>query len=644
MGTVLEAQDERLGRKVAIKVLSNRVADPLALEGFQREARLAAKLKHPNIAALYELGEDADQPYLVMEWVEGESLEERLRRGPLSLELALALLDGFVSALDYAHAKGVVHRDIKPANLMLTGERQLTLIDFGLATMLAEPQSSVTGPIFGTPLYMPPEIAAGEPVDGRADLYSAALVLFEMLVGKPPFGGGTVMQIISQQLNAPRPVLSEHAPQLPTALDDVLTKAMSRQPEQRYPTGKAFYQAVLSASGLTPERAPNSTRGLVPFLVIALMLTLGLLAAMAPGSPPPSTAPSAAGAATSTPSPSQPAALEWSVGDADAAGTMALYAVPTTAPTPVWRHRGAAPDYLVEAQGQLLGSGAGGTEVWQAETGKTLWRSSEGGQPFLSPRFEPERVLLCQDKGWVALDASDGKLLWRHNAKDEVLAGVLSDADTLYSVGGSTLTALEASDGQVLWTAQCSQPLLEVSPVIGSSGVFVATEGQQVEAYDESSHKRIWNVNTGASPSSLCFSPQGLLLVGCDDGTLLSYSMVTREDQWQRDESDLSSVLGLAAVPDLVVATAEEAAMAAFDKDGNLEWQVPLADEPMAAAQTDGDLILVAGSRQVQCLDATSSRVVWTVTAPSDLQGAPLCVDGWLFLPLVDGIQALREP
>lgn len=644
MGTVLQAQDERLGRTVAIKVLSCERVDDAALRGFQQEARMAARLKHPNIAALYELGEDADKPYLAMEWVEGESLQARLERGPLSLELSLDLMEGILSALDYAHTKGVVHRDIKPANLMLTGERQVTLVDFGLATMLTEPQASTTGPLFGTPLYMPPEIAAGETVDGRADLYSAALVLFEMLVGKPAFGTGTVMQIISQQLNAPRPVLSEHAPHLPEALDAVLLKALDRDPNARYASGKQLLQALREASGLEAKKSPPSSRAAAAVVLLALLLGMGYLAtrprAGPEGKAPASPSPRPVASAHPSPTP----AASWSLGDADAEGTFTIYEIPTQAPLPAWRHQGVAPKYLVEAEGVLLASGTAGLEALDATTGKGLWKSPLGGQPFLSPRHDPERVLLKQKTGWSAFDAETGKELWKNGGP--AVGGVLSDADVLYSISGSRLTALQASDGAVLWTVVTKHPLLPIAPVVGSSSVFVATEGPRIEAYDETSHQKVWQVEPDTRPTSLCFSQQGALLVGCEDGTVMSYAMVTRQDQWEMD-SYLSAVIGTATMPDLVVATCRNGEVACFDKEGYLDWQIRLDETPVSPAQTDGDTVLVAqvgGRGEVLCLSAETSKRVWSLLAGSELQGAPLCVDGWLFLGVADGVRAFREP
>jgi serine/threonine protein kinase len=179
MGIVYRALDPALDRRVALKLLApHLLGNPDALARFRREATAVANLKHPNIATVFELGEHDGQPFIAAEWIEGQTLTQLMaEQGPLPLSRALLLYDQLASALDYAHANGVIHRDCKPSNIIVRANDHATIVDFGLAWADAGPSITATGSIFGTPHYMAPEQIEGKRVDGRADLYALACVL-----------------------------------------------------------------------------------------------------------------------------------------------------------------------------------------------------------------------------------------------------------------------------------------------------------------------------------------------------------------------------------------------------------------------------------------------------------------------------------
>ena len=254
MGVVYRAEDTRLGRQVAVKFLSAKLsADPVALERFQREARAASSLNNPHICALYDIGRHHDLPFLVMELLDGQTLRNRINGSPLPTALLLDLAVQVTDALEAAHAAGIVHRDIKSANIFVTASGLVKIVDFGLAklarragaevdpfadTALARPSPPATesGQTFGTLSSMSPEQARGEELDGRSDVFSFGVVLYEMATGREPFGGRTSALIFDAILNqAPRrPSLIN--PAIPAELEHIILKALEKDRDLRYQT------------------------------------------------------------------------------------------------------------------------------------------------------------------------------------------------------------------------------------------------------------------------------------------------------------------------------------------------------------------------------------------------------------------------
>jgi len=269
MSRVFLATETALGRRVVIKVLPPELATTIDLERFRREVRLAASLQHPHIVPLLAAGQAGDLLYYTMPYIEGESLKERLARlGPISPSEVIRLLRELADALAYAHGRGVVHRDIKPANVLLSGHALLA--DFGIAKALtaaatlgkraAEPALTTTGQILGTPVYMAPEQALGDPsADHRVDLYALGCVAYEMLTGRPPFTGASLQALVAAHLlEVPAP-LREHCPQVPVGLETLVLQLLSKDPDFR-PTSSAMVLELLekeyvAGGGSGSERA-----------------------------------------------------------------------------------------------------------------------------------------------------------------------------------------------------------------------------------------------------------------------------------------------------------------------------------------------------------------------------------------------------
>ena len=266
MAIVYLAQDLKHRRQVAIKVLRPELAAALGRERFLREVTTTANLRHPHILPLFDSGEADEFLFYVMPLVEGESLRGRLaREKQLPLDDALRITREVADALDHAHAHGLVHRDIKPANILLENGHAV-VADFGIAraiTAAAAEALTETGLSLGTPLYMSPEQAAGEPsMDGRSDQYALGCVLYEMLAGEPPFTGRTAQAILARRLAEPVPPLRTVRESVPAHVEQVINRALSKTPADRFATVRQFAEALAASNGSVVRRsAPSPLAG-----------------------------------------------------------------------------------------------------------------------------------------------------------------------------------------------------------------------------------------------------------------------------------------------------------------------------------------------------------------------------------------------
>lgn len=266
MGVVYLAEQPELGRRVAIKVIAPALAsDPDYLQRFRRESRLAAAIEHPNAIPIYEAGvADEDMPYLVMRYVEGEDLSSLLRReGRLDTKRAAAIVDQIAGALDEAHARGLVHRDVKPANVIVESRRgteHAYLTDFGLTReMDASSGVTATGRWVGTIDYASPEQIKGRPVDARCDVYALGCVLFTTLTGRLPFERDEDVAKLYAHVSEPPPMASAVAPDVSQEVDRVISRAMAKDPDFRFPSAGDFGRAALAAATGTPVAEPEHT-------------------------------------------------------------------------------------------------------------------------------------------------------------------------------------------------------------------------------------------------------------------------------------------------------------------------------------------------------------------------------------------------
>jgi serine/threonine-protein kinase len=256
MSEVYCARDEELGRRVALKLL----APDADTARFDREARAVASLAHPNVVQLYDYGEDAGRPYMVLEYVPGGTLEERLQDAkgkPLPDEETHLIAGGIAAGLAHAHARGVVHRDLKPANVLFDEEGRPKLADFGIARMAAgEGTLTEAGTVLGTAAYISPEQAAGEPATTASDVYSFGIILFRMLTGRLPFESNDPMELVLMNRDEPPPPLTAFRDDPPALLESTATAALEKRPADRPQDGAALLAALgVTATALTTATA-----------------------------------------------------------------------------------------------------------------------------------------------------------------------------------------------------------------------------------------------------------------------------------------------------------------------------------------------------------------------------------------------------
>ena len=276
---VYRAQHVRLGRAAALKLLTPAVGEADFRERFLRESQLAASLDHPSIVPVYDAGEDENLLYIAMGLVEGSDLKTLLaEEGPLPLRRTLRIVGQIGSALDAAHARELVHRDVKPANILVGADDRAYLSDFGVVKELASNGATRTGSFVGTIEYSAPEQIEGKEVDGRTDVYALACVLYECLTGTPPFHRPSEVAILNAHLHAPPPKLTKAAADLPPALEQVVSKALSKSPLDRYGTCAEFLAA---ARGAAAERRVHGRRLAVSLAVLVLAALLGAAIALA---------------------------------------------------------------------------------------------------------------------------------------------------------------------------------------------------------------------------------------------------------------------------------------------------------------------------------------------------------------------------
>lgn len=612
MGVVLKAFDGCLQRPVAIKVLDPQlVDDELAHKRFCREARAAASITHENVVAVHQVDaeESRELPYLVMQLVSGESLQDRLDRvGPLELRDILRIGTQTAAGLAAAHAQGLIHRDIKPANILLEeGTDRVKLTDFGLARSTEDVKLTQTGTVAGTPLYMAPEQARGEPLDHRTDLFSLGSVLYAMCTGQPPFQGSTPFLVLQQvTTEQPRPI-REVNPEVPEWLANVIARLQAKKPEERFQSAAEVAEILGHKLALltpavkvppAPSRKPGpsgllgrvviAAAGLVLLATAALIATeatgltriLPSLAALYPNREEPGIHPRAVLQGNAGP--------VWGVAFAPDGDTVAMALDDGT--VKLWdpaankvkatlnAHDGPAWAVAYSPDGKRLATASddGTAKLWDAVTRKehrTLSHATGARSVAFSP--DGRKLATGTRNGTVTIwDAEDGQQLLTIKAHRGVVMSLAfaPDGDSLASASGDkTVKVWDVATGQ------------EQVPVQGHDGgiyaVRVAPDGQTLATGGWDKTVRLWDAATGQGVAKLSGHEQDVWAVAFHPGGKLLAS--ASEDRtvklWDVSQGkEVATLRGHTGTVYSVAFSRDGKTLASGSRDGTVRlWEVP---------------------------------------------------------------------
>ncbi len=523
MAVVYLAHDPVVKRPVALKVLPRQFTfDPEFRARFQREAEIIAALEHPAVVSIYDVGEDDEQPYIVMRYMPGGTLADRLRRGPLPLAEAARLVARLAPALDEAHARQIIHRDLKPENILFDQRGDPYLSDFGLAKLAQAGKGLTSSVIIGTPAYISPEQAEGRrQLDGRSDVYALGALLFEMLTGRLPFEADSAVALLLKHLNEPAPRLHAVRPDLPLVCEVIVARALAKSPTDRYPTvGALAHDLSRAAAGenvgapgvIEPAPSPIATPplgapGLSPENAEAMTLLLTLEGHTKPVN----------GLAFGP---------EGVMASASEDGTVRLWALPVGKPLRVLKgHREGVWDVAFNPDGRTLASASRdhAARVWEVNTGRLLLGLEGHTAGVRCVAFSPDGRRLVSgsfDATVRVWDAASGQLQNTLTGHTDAVACLAFSPDGRTLVSGSwddTLRLWDAAKGHWLRTLKGhTGAVVTVAFITLNDELFIASG-------DRSETARWWDARRGENRRTLTDVFGGTGAVFSPDGRLLAF-------------------------------------------------------------------------------------------------------------------------
>lgn len=617
MGVVYRAYEPSLDRLIALKVLAPPLdQDPRFVARLQREAINTARLRHPNIALLYEFGQVDGTTFLAMEYVPGVSLRQLLAQGLLPIERTLNILGQIAQALDYAHRVGIVHRDVKPSNILVGPGDHAMLIDFGLSDMAETSLLTADSSLLGTPQYMAPEQAAGRGADSRTDQYALAAIAYEMLTGVPPFHSRHAAAIVHAHLYETPAPANEVCPTLPQTVDAVVQRGLAKAPHERYPSLTAFIndlRAALTVRVRRPRRITRHRLALGGIATIVLAVTLALW---------------------------QPAVFSESAVQANisAAGRSGV-------PLPqqiIWQYDpdvvGGPP--LVLADGSLVvGTLDGGIVALRADTGDRQWHKG-GDTIYGAPSVSNGLIVVGgANESVLGLSLEKGGLIWQTRVTGAVdIAPIIAGDRVVVTTDKGYVYVLQSASGQVIW----SRPLElgAQAPLLGADRIFVSV-GRALYALDLQSGVVDWEFEAAGTITTQPVLDGDNVLIGTERGTLQAIAIAGGNEQFRY--AARGSLRAAPAIGEQLLFVVDQAgSLTALSADGRrVEWRfdagAAITATPVLA---DGKLLFGASNGVVYALDARRGRLLSRLQLNGSIETPVILGDGVIYVR-ADQIYAL---
>lgn len=613
MGAVYKACDIQLGRIVALKLLTT--WDRVGADRFLREARTMAKLSHPNIVGVYDIGTAEGRHFFTMDFVEGETLSRLLANSSLSIRRAVDLAIKVTGALEYAHAQGVIHRDLKPANIIVDRAKNPRVMDFGLAKV-SEVSRALTrsGMVMGTVQYMSPEQACGEAVDPRSDVYAMGVLLYEMLTGHPPFYKGTFLNIVQQIFEAEPTPPSKINPRVPGELENICHRALEKKPEHRYQNAgelsRDLQRFVQGKSLAKPGRIEilsqrikkNPRAALAAVLLAATFLFI------------------------------------WSIARGDkkeeAKSAPPLHRAVDPLPLPPVLTEEERPPQTdgVKFRGDLCGSG-----VYQGRDIAVLkgarWKFKAQKAVESSPAVWQD-VLYCgsNDGKIYALDCTCGKCLWFLQTGSRVVAAPALADGTLYC--GSldrSLYAVEAATGKVQWTFAASGHIASSPAIAGDNLLFGCGDGT-FYALDRKGGLR-WKVHTGGPINSSPCVAGGMVYFGSDDHCIYAVDLHSGKHLWNFATGAQIGCSPAHADNTIYCGSLDSHFYAIDAAGGKLRWKLDTgARNNSCPAVAEGVVYFGSDTGNVYAVSGDDGRLLWTYRTSGMVSSSPAVTKNMLYV------------
>lgn len=664
MATIYKAHHAVMGRYVAIKVLPHNLAhDETIRARFRREVKTIARLEHRYILPVYDVGEYDGVIFMVMRYIEGGTLSDLIGRGPLPAERVVEIIGQVGEALAYAHRQGVIHRDIKPQNILIDRDGNALLSDFGIAKVIIEGTMHLTGEgtLLGTPYYMAPEQVSGQPIDGRADIYSLGVVLYEAFTGRRPFTADTPLSIALMHLYNPLRPPRQINPAIPEAIERVILKALEKDPDARYQTADEMVDNLRAALDQTSPQptliaAPRAeTAAAAPQAVYPQSIPQPTIVhpqtAQQPTIVHPQTAQSAAlpAAQRRRPAPWIIAGgvaaavliallllvvLPKNTGDSSivleatatapaptaAAGQPALENTATTAPRTA--EPGVAP--TAEPTATLLPTGPVGRETWRFQAGKAI---------NTIPAYSGGTIYFGSEDGRIyAVDSASGQAKWTFETQDAVYSSPVVAGGVVYAGSwDSYLYALDATSGAELWKYKTGARIWG-APAAAGDTVYVGSDDYALHAIDAGSGELRWTFQTEDGITSSVAVAGDTVYVG-GNRSLYAVDAASGELRWAFETGDAVRSRP-AVVNGVLYVGCDNGALYALDAaTGQERWRFQTGDRVWSAPAIDGGLVYVGSwDRHIYAVDIQTGEERWRVETADKVASSPAIADGVLYI------------